>query len=70
MPCPTQLASDPSSHRRPARVHLTRSLPKTRNGKILRRLVRSAYLGQPPGDTTSLESPDALDHIRHCRPGA
>ena len=54
---------------RPARVHLTRSLPKTRNGKILRRLVRSAYLGQAPGDTTSLESPDALEHIRQCRPG-
>ena len=50
----------------PARVHLTAALPRTRNGKILRRLVRAAYLGEAPGDLTSLEDPAALDAIRGC----
>ncbi|MBS0512836.1 MAG: AMP-binding protein [Proteobacteria bacterium] len=50
----------------PARVHCTAALPRTRNGKILRRLVRAAYLGQALGDLTSLEDPAALDAIRAC----
>lgn len=50
----------------PARVHRTAALPRTRNGKILRRLVRTAYLGQALGDLTSLEDPAALDAIRAC----
>lgn len=50
----------------PARVHRTAALPRTRNGKILRRLVRAAYLGQALGDLTSLEDPAALDAIRAC----
>jgi acetyl-CoA synthetase len=55
---------------RPEHVHLTPSLPKTRNGKVLRRLVRSAYLGLEAGDTTSLEDPASLGHIRACCPEA
>ena len=38
-------------------------LPKTRSGKIMRRLVRSVYLGEPHGDVSSLENPAALDCI-------
>jgi acetyl-CoA synthetase len=38
-------------------------LPKTRNGKILRRLARAAYLGQPSGDMSALEDPTTLDPI-------
>jgi len=52
---------------RPAGVHVVPALPKTRNGKILRRLARSAYLGLDPGDTSSLEDPAALDPIRSLR---
>jgi acetyl-CoA synthetase len=53
---------------RPSVVHLVPALPKTRNGKILRRLARSAYLGLDPGDTSSLEDPATLDPIRTLRP--
>jgi acetyl-CoA synthetase len=52
---------------RPAAVHLVPGLPKTRNGKILRRLARSAYLGLDPGDVSSLEDSSTLDPIRALR---
>jgi hypothetical protein len=34
-----------------------------RNAKIMRRVVRAAYLGLPPGDTTALENPAAVAEI-------
>ena len=35
-------------------------LPKTRSGKIMRRVLRSAYMGIDLGDLSSLENPDSL----------
>ncbi|MGZ6255769.1 MAG: AMP-binding protein [Candidatus Limnocylindria bacterium] len=52
---------------RPRTVHLVPSLPKTRNGKILRRLARAAYLGLDPGDVSSLEDAATLAPIRALR---
>lgn len=52
---------------RPDRVLFTDEIPKTRNGKVLRRLIRATHLGLTPGDTSSLENPTALDAIRHAR---
>ena len=50
---------------RPKAVRFVRQLPKTRNGKILRRLIRGAYLGTTDlGDTSSLEDPKTLDEVR------
>jgi acetyl-CoA synthetase len=50
---------------RPKAVRFVRQLPKTRNGKILRRLIRGAYLGTTDlGDTSSLEDPASLDEVR------
>ncbi|MFY2834652.1 AMP-binding protein [Achromobacter xylosoxidans] len=49
---------------RPGAVHLVGQLPKTRSSKIMRRLIRSAYCGLPPGDLSSLDNPAALDEIR------
>ncbi|HKG24907.1 MAG TPA: acetate--CoA ligase [Thermomicrobiales bacterium] len=52
---------------RPERVYFVRDLPKTRNAKIMRRVIRAAYLGQPAGDTTALENPGAVAEIEaHC----
>ncbi len=48
----------------PKAVHFVPDLPKTRNAKVMRRMVRAAYLGQDPGDTSSLVNPDAVQHIR------
>ena len=38
-------------------------LPKTRTGKIMRRLLKSKLLGIPLGDLSSLENPTILDEI-------
>lgn len=45
---------------RPKEVLIVPDLPRTRNGKILRRLARGVVLGEPLGDLTTLENPDAL----------
>jgi acetyl-CoA synthetase len=52
---------------RPKAVHFVPDLPRTRNAKILRRLVRSVYLGQAPGDVSALENPAALEAIDATR---
>ncbi len=38
-------------------------LPKTRNAKVMRRMIRAAYLGQEAGDTSALLNPESLDEI-------
>jgi len=50
---------------RPDAVRFVAELPKTRNAKILRRVIRGAYLGQADlGDLSALENPAAVDRIR------
>ncbi len=49
---------------RPERVHRVRELPKTRNGKVVRRVIRAAYTNAATGDLSSVENVDALDAIR------
>jgi acetyl-CoA synthetase len=48
---------------RPGKIHVVRQLPKTRNGKVMRRAIRSAYCGLPAGDLSSLDDRSALDGI-------
>jgi acetyl-CoA synthetase len=48
---------------RPHEVYCVTDLPKTRNAKIMRRVIRAAYLGLSPGDVTALENPDAVERI-------
>ncbi|MFY9616082.1 MAG: AMP-binding protein [Candidatus Dormiibacterota bacterium] len=52
---------------KPAAVYAVTDLPKTRNAKIMRRVIRAAYLGENPGDLTSLENPAAVDGITALR---
>src|SRR5207248_2146770 len=52
---------------KPERVLLVRELPKTRSGKIMRRVIRGIYLGSDTGDLSSLENPTSLDEIRGAR---
>ncbi len=40
---------------RPEKIHFVEKLPKTRSGKIMRRLLRAWTLGLPEGDTSTLE---------------
>jgi acetyl-CoA synthetase len=57
------IASQLGAALRPQRVVWVRDLPKTRNAKIMRRVIRAAYLGLPPGDVTALENPAAVEEI-------
>lgn len=54
---------------RPERVLFVPDLPKTRNAKVMRRVVRAAYLGQDPGDLSALENPEAVVAIREAAQG-
>lgn len=45
------------------RLHLVRTLPKTKNGKVMRRTIRSRYLGQSQGDLSSLDPATPIDDI-------
>lgn len=49
---------------RPARILLVDELPKTRNMKTMRRLVRAALTGEAPGDLSSLVNPEAFAQLR------
>jgi acetyl-CoA synthetase len=50
---------------RPEAVRFVAQLPKTRNAKILRRVIRGAYLGKTDlGDLSSLENPAAVEEVR------
>ena len=50
---------------RPAEIRFTDSLPKTRSGKIMRRLLRSLAAGEEvSGDTSTLEDRGVLDKLR------
>ena len=49
---------------RPKEVRFCDALPKTRNAKVMRRLIRAAYLGQDPGDISALEDPATLQAIQ------
>jgi acetyl-CoA synthetase len=47
-------------------IKFVRMLPKTRNAKIMRRVIRAVYLGRSPGDLSALENPDAIDEIKRA----
>lgn len=47
----------------PNRIHFISALPKTRNAKVMRRVIRAAYLGEDAGDLSALENPKAVEEI-------
>lgn len=44
-------------------LYVVQSLPKTKNGKIMRRAIRARHLGEAPGDLSALEPTTSLDDI-------
>jgi acetyl-CoA synthetase len=51
----------------PRQVFFVSDLPKTRNAKVMRRMIRAAYLGNDPGDTSSLVNPESLSEIQQTK---
>ncbi|RIK46226.1 MAG: AMP-dependent synthetase [Chloroflexi bacterium] len=51
---------------RPRTVRFVDALPKTRNAKVMHRVLRAAYLDQALGDLSSLEDPGTLEAIRRA----
>jgi acetyl-CoA synthetase len=54
----------------PSLVRRVEQLPKTASGKIMRRAVRAAALGDDPGDLSGAENPGALDMVREAAKAA
>jgi len=54
---------------RPAAIEFVADLPKTRNAKVMRRVIRSSYLGEPAGDLSALENPQAVEAIKRAARG-
>lgn len=51
---------------RPKRIVFAADLPRTRNMKTMRRVVRSALLDEDPGDLSTLMNPEAVQAIREA----
>lgn len=51
----------------PREVFVVDALPKTKNGKLLRRVVKNAYIGGDVGDLSALESYAAVENIARLR---
>jgi acetyl-CoA synthetase len=41
-------------------------LPKTRSGKIMRRVLKAVVLGRDPGDITTIEDEGSVDDAREA----
>jgi acetyl-CoA synthetase len=50
----------------PKEIVFVGDIPKTRNAKVMRPIVRAAYLGEKLGDTSALENPSSLDQIKRA----
>jgi acetyl-CoA synthetase len=59
-----RVADDLGKPLKPEVVAVVRALPKTRSGKVMRRVIRAAWLGLDPGDVSALDDPTSVDAIR------
>jgi acetyl-CoA synthetase len=52
------------------KIHFVPDLPKTRSGKIMRRLLEDVARYRPLGDTTTLRNPEIAEQIRQLAQGS
>jgi acetyl-CoA synthetase len=45
-------------------INFVSSLPKTRSGKIMRRVLKAVILGHDPGDISTIEDEGSVEEIR------
>jgi len=50
----------------PKAVFLVEDLPKTRSGKIMRRILRKLWLGEELGDLSTLSNPESVEKIKQA----
>lgn len=48
---------------KPKAVYFVSGLPKTRNAKVMRRLIRVSHMNEPAGDLSTLENRETYDEI-------
>ena len=58
------VATEIGSIAKPKKIYLTPDLPKTRSGKIMRRLLRDVAEGRNVGDTTTLADASIVDELQ------
>jgi acetyl-CoA synthetase len=58
------VAKDMGKPLAPSRIFFVAALPKTRNAKVMRRVIRAAFLGEDAGDLSALENPQAVEEIK------
>ena len=49
---------------RPERIIFVDDLPRTRNMKIMRRVLRAVFENKDPGDLSALANPEAVERLR------
>src|SRR5438034_1109707 len=58
------VATEISPIARPAHVWIVPDMPKTRSGKIMRRVLAAISSGQDAGDVSTLANPEIVDELR------
>jgi len=58
------VASEIGALAKPKTIYMTPDLPKTRSGKIMRRLLRDVAEGRNLGDTTTLADVTVVDELQ------
>ena len=49
---------------RPDEIIFTENVPKTRSGKIMRRVLKALVRNEPVGDLTTLQNPESVDRLK------
>lgn len=53
----------------PKEIYLVKDLPKTRSGKIMRRILKRLITGEELGDLSTLSNPESVDEIKRIIEG-
>ncbi len=60
----THVGNEIGAIAKPKQIYITPDLPKTRSGKIMRRLLRDVAEGRNIGDTTTLADASIVDELQ------
>jgi len=51
---------------RPAEIYFVDDVPKTRSGKIMRRVLKALVRGEPVGDVATLRNPESVEELKQA----